>query len=458
MSYVSPDRDQPPPTALPDVKPPTAGFLIQLFVVPALIVLIIVSIWLAIKWLTMDAGDPHKYLEQIRTSSRNRWNVALQLATALADPRYDSIKLDGAYMQGLADVLGEELDRPSEPKDPMLIRVYLCRALAQFRVSDGLPVLIRVANQQRDAASIEGRIAAVEAIGRLAENIRGTLAGKLLPQAVKTTRQLADQLAAAPSGSPGAEKVDQLRAAAATAEELADTARTRADFASRCADFSRRLTDLADRVPADSQGPLRELSAAIARQAAHAAKIEAPNGSQILRALVDAVNEASPALQFDDRFDKEIDRAPMLHEVAAISLGLVGGPDALARLEEIVVRQRGLLRYNAAVGLCRAGRATPDVLDALNEMLTEPDVKYDEPAQPLTEFDRRQREEAGRQQMALFALEAVRLLAEANPDADLSTLKPPLDRIAQNDPDPKLRIEAAQRLSQIANRGSKSKP
>ena len=307
MSYVPPDRDQPPPIALPEVKPPSAGFLIQLFVVPALIVFVIVMVWLAIKWLTMDAGDPHKYLDQIRTNTRNRWNVALQLATALADPRYDAIKLDGAYMQGLADVLAEELERPSEPKDPMLIRVYLCRALQQFRVADGLPVLIRAANQQRDPASIEGRIAAVEAIGRLAENIRGTLADKLLRQAAKTTRQLADQLAGATAGTPGAGQVEQLRAAAKLADELVQTARTRGDFAAKCAELSRMLADLADRVPADSQSPLRELSAAIARQAGHAAKIEASSGSEVLRALVDAVDESTPALQFDDRFKKEME-------------------------------------------------------------------------------------------------------------------------------------------------------
>ena len=56
--------------------------------------------------------------------------------------------------------------------------------------------------------------------------------------------------------------------------------------------------------------------------------------------------------------------------------------------------------------------------------------------------------------MALFALEAIRLLADANPKADFSTIKPHVDRIAQSDPDPKLRIEAAQRLAQIANRAS----
>jgi hypothetical protein len=218
------------------------------------------------------------------------------------------------------------------------------------------------------------------------------------------------------------------------------------------------LADLSDRAPADAQGALRELSAAIARQTAHAAKIEAPKGSQILQVLIEAVDESSPAPQYDDRFDKEIDRAPMLREVAAISLGLVGGPDALAKLGEIVARHRGLLRYNAAVGLCRAGVADPEVLDALQEMFTDPDVSFDEPTRLLSDQERAKRAEAGRQQMTLFALEAVRLLADANPSADLTSLKPQLESIAQKDPDPKLRIEAAARLEQIGKTAGKTKP
>jgi hypothetical protein len=442
MSSTQP-HDRSPGDTLPEVKPPTAGFLIQLFVVPAMIVLVIVSVWLAIKWLTMDAGDPHKYLEQIRTHTRNRWNVALQLATALADPRYEAIKLDGKYMAGLADVLAEELDRPSDPNDPMLIRVYLCRALGQFRTSEGLPVLIRAANQQRDAASIEGRIAAVEAIGRLAENIRGTLTARLLPQAAKTARELAKSL-------------DSAADAAQAAEELIRTARTTADFSGRCAELARKLTELADRAERNAAqndaaliSSLRELAAAIARQAKHAATLEAPGDSEVFKALIQAVDESSPALQFDERFDKDIDRTPMLREVAAIALGLVGGPDALTKLEEIVDRQRGLLRYNATAGLCRAGRATPAVIEALGEMLTEPDVQFDETAKSSGGQDKDQRKEAGRQQTAHFALESIRVLSEANLTADLSALEAPLTKIAEADADPQLRIEAKQRLAVI---------
>ena len=36
---------------LPPVEPPSAGFIIQLFVVPALIVLVIVSVWFTFSWL-----------------------------------------------------------------------------------------------------------------------------------------------------------------------------------------------------------------------------------------------------------------------------------------------------------------------------------------------------------------------------------------------------------------------
>jgi hypothetical protein len=46
MSYSSPPRDGlSPDDALPPVEPPSAGFIIQLFVVPGIIVVVVVMIW-----------------------------------------------------------------------------------------------------------------------------------------------------------------------------------------------------------------------------------------------------------------------------------------------------------------------------------------------------------------------------------------------------------------------------
>ena len=46
------------PDDLPPVEPPSAGFLVQLFLVPALIVGIIVCVWLAFHWLAQLGNDP----------------------------------------------------------------------------------------------------------------------------------------------------------------------------------------------------------------------------------------------------------------------------------------------------------------------------------------------------------------------------------------------------------------
>jgi HEAT repeat protein len=49
-------------------------------------------------------------------------------------------------------------------------RMYLCRALGSFAVQDGLPVLLKAAQQERDPAEVEVRFSALEAIATLANN------------------------------------------------------------------------------------------------------------------------------------------------------------------------------------------------------------------------------------------------------------------------------------------------
>ena len=44
--------------ALPPVEPPSAGFIVQLFVIPGIIVFIIVMIWLLFNWLAQKGNDP----------------------------------------------------------------------------------------------------------------------------------------------------------------------------------------------------------------------------------------------------------------------------------------------------------------------------------------------------------------------------------------------------------------
>jgi HEAT repeat protein len=50
-------------------------------------------------------------------------------------------------------------------------RMFLCRALGMFHVTDGLPVLLACASRERDVVEAEVRLSAIEAIATLANNI-----------------------------------------------------------------------------------------------------------------------------------------------------------------------------------------------------------------------------------------------------------------------------------------------
>ncbi len=55
-------------------------------------------------------------------------------------------------------------------KQPITLRIYLCRALGEFRVDAGLPTLIKAATTQREEPEGDVRRAAIEGIALLAAN------------------------------------------------------------------------------------------------------------------------------------------------------------------------------------------------------------------------------------------------------------------------------------------------
>ena len=75
-----------PDDSLPPVEPPSAAFLVQLFLVPALIVGIIVFVWLAFHWLAQLGNDPEGYVRALKRPSEGRWQAALNLANDLRGP------------------------------------------------------------------------------------------------------------------------------------------------------------------------------------------------------------------------------------------------------------------------------------------------------------------------------------------------------------------------------------
>lgn len=170
----SPRRAFSPDDALPPVEPPSAGFLVQLFLVPAIIVGIIICVWLAFHWLAQLGNDPQAAVRSLRRNTEGRWQAALNLANDLRGPGGAKLKADEALAGELASVLADEVKsgRPvgggHSAEQSRTLCVYLCRALGEFAVPvAAAPLVTRAeATDQTEIAR-----AAVEALAVLATNL-----------------------------------------------------------------------------------------------------------------------------------------------------------------------------------------------------------------------------------------------------------------------------------------------
>ncbi len=158
---------------LPPVEPPSAGFIIQLFVVPALIVLLIVSLWLAFNWLVRAASRPEEVVKGLEDGpSVARWQRAMELADMLRNERFAAFKRDGKSAGELARTLDREIEAAGMDDDDVEFRKYLARALGEFEVQQGMDVLLKAATTNRDAREQKVRDGALQAIAVRAYNLQ----------------------------------------------------------------------------------------------------------------------------------------------------------------------------------------------------------------------------------------------------------------------------------------------
>jgi HEAT repeat protein len=172
------DQDGQSPAAglsLPPVEAPTGTFILQLFLIPLLIVAIVVMVWLLFSWMAnMGQDNPKSLVEALARGDDSSWQRAYQLADLLRspDPKYDALRRDSSLANQLAVMLEQDLKVPVEgdaARVRVMRRMFLCRALGSFEVTEGLPILIEAAKSQRDPVEAEVRLAAIEGITTLAD-------------------------------------------------------------------------------------------------------------------------------------------------------------------------------------------------------------------------------------------------------------------------------------------------
>lgn len=146
------------------------AFVTQLFLVPLLIVSIIVAIWFGVTWVVRVGSNPEKYVEDLQHPGKGSWQSAASLADILRNPRNENLKRDVTLAKRLAEVLDAQLDGKDMSEQAIKLRIFLTRTLGEFHVTDGLPVLVKAAQLERQPEEVVVRRTAIEAIAVLADN------------------------------------------------------------------------------------------------------------------------------------------------------------------------------------------------------------------------------------------------------------------------------------------------
>jgi hypothetical protein len=155
---------------LPPVRAPSAGFLFQLFLIPLVIVGIIVLVWVMFSWVAHMGSDPRDLVRDLKRVNASSWQKAYTLSTMLRNPEHDAIKDDSELVRELAQLLESEIDGGQMDQSRIFLRVYVARAIGEFRVTDGLPAMLRAVRTEREPEETDVRLAALEAIAVLASN------------------------------------------------------------------------------------------------------------------------------------------------------------------------------------------------------------------------------------------------------------------------------------------------
>jgi len=156
---------------LPPVEPPNARFIMQLFIIPAIIVLCVVMVWMLFGWLASHGEeDAGSIVKSLRSSSHARWQAANELARMLQlEERYPKLKENRLLAGELAQLLGEYLEAGNADENSIMMRSFLCRSLGEFRVDDGMAVLLKVVREDQQPVVRREAIQALAVLGNTFE-------------------------------------------------------------------------------------------------------------------------------------------------------------------------------------------------------------------------------------------------------------------------------------------------
>lgn len=120
------------PKGLPAVAPPSGRFIMQLFLVPGLIVLVLVLIYLWGSLMTGGTSQPEAYLSSLDSPNPDiRWRAAHELAQVLERPESLALASDPKFALDLAERLSKALDALEQAEQATLPEIAKAEKSAQ---------------------------------------------------------------------------------------------------------------------------------------------------------------------------------------------------------------------------------------------------------------------------------------------------------------------------------------
>ncbi len=170
----TPDSELPPdarPEELPPVEPPSAGFIVQLFVIPGVIVMAVVAVWALFGKLSSSEQDWRTLLVELRsTNEHRRWRGAEGLAQLLqvnqnVDSQEEPLAQNPYVAEQLAELFHEQLQRTSPNPSDLAHQQFLAKTLGWIDVPEVvIPVLLEGMGPAQDREVRKNSIASIAAV------------------------------------------------------------------------------------------------------------------------------------------------------------------------------------------------------------------------------------------------------------------------------------------------------
>lgn len=146
------------PEELPPVEPPSAGYIIQLFLIPALIVAAVIGVWALFGKLADSETNWEQLVVELGSSNEHRrWRAALGLAQVLRNQQLapetngELLAEQPRVAAALTDLLKESLSSPSTLDEDVKHQEFLARTMGALKADDVvLPVLAQAMSADRN--------------------------------------------------------------------------------------------------------------------------------------------------------------------------------------------------------------------------------------------------------------------------------------------------------------------